>query len=143
MHSNCRILPNHIICKITQINNMRRANTCDPALKLLNEEITSDILEHTQNLRKEHLYTHWEHRHNTHIVWKTIHGVSYRAPPPTLNTSITFYNKITTTPKHIANCFTKHFTNIVRHATHETNRSIHRATHKTQGYSITFTPTHV
>ena len=41
MHSNCRLLPEDIVCKITQRNNIRRANTCDPALKLLNEEITS------------------------------------------------------------------------------------------------------
>ena len=40
MHSNCRLLPEDIVCKITQRNNIRRANTCDPALKLLNEEIT-------------------------------------------------------------------------------------------------------
>ena len=38
MLSNCNIL-----CKITQGNNIRRVNTCDPALKLLKEEITSDI----------------------------------------------------------------------------------------------------
>ena len=48
MHSNCRFLPDHIVCKITQRNNIRRANTCDPVLKLLNEEITSDI----QNINK-------------------------------------------------------------------------------------------
>ena len=46
MHSNCRILPEEIVCKITQRNNIRRANTCDPALKLLNEEKTSDIQIH-------------------------------------------------------------------------------------------------
>ena len=40
---NCMLLPDHIICKFTQRNNMRRANTYDPALKLLNDEITSDI----------------------------------------------------------------------------------------------------
>ena len=28
-------------------------------------------------------------------------------PPPTLNTSITFNNKIATTPKYIADCFTR------------------------------------
>ena len=39
MHSTCRYLPDHIVCKITQGNNIRRANTCDPVLKLLNEEI--------------------------------------------------------------------------------------------------------
>ena len=108
MHSNCRLLPEDIVCKITQRNNIRRANACDPALTLLNEEITSDIQKHKQNLWKEHLDAHWDHRHNTHTRWKTIHGLSNRVPPHTLNTSITFNNKIATTPKHIANCFTKH-----------------------------------
>ena len=132
MHSNCRILPEDIVCKITQRNNIRRANTCDPALKLLNEEITSDIQKHKENIWKEHLDAHWDHRHNTHTLWKTIHGLSNRASPHTLNTSITFNNKIATTPKHIANCFTKQFTNTVK-----------RATHKTQGYNITLTTSHV
>ena len=36
MHSNCMLLPEDIICKIIQRNNIRNANTCDPALKLLN-----------------------------------------------------------------------------------------------------------
>ena len=76
MHSNCRLLPEDIVCKITQRNDIRRANTCDPALKLLNEEITSDIQKHKQNIWKEHLNAHWDHRHNTHTLWKTIHGIS-------------------------------------------------------------------
>ena len=46
MHSYCRLLPDRIVFKITQRNNIRRANTCDPALKLLNKEITSDIQKH-------------------------------------------------------------------------------------------------
>ena len=143
MHSNCRLLPEDIVCKITQRNNIRRANTCDPALKLLNEEITSDIQKHKQNIWKEHLDAHWDHRHNTHTLWKTIHGLSNRSPPPTLNTSITFNNKIATTPTHIANCFTKQFTNTVKHATHKTNRHINRATHNIQGYNITLTTSQV
>ena len=114
MQSNGRLLPEDIVCKITQRNNIRRANTCDPALKLLNEEITSDIQKHKQNIWKEHLDAHWDHR----------------APPHTLNTSITFNNKIATTPTHIVNCFTKQFTNTVKHATHKTNRHINRATYK-------------
>ena len=126
MNSNCRLLPEGIIGKITQRNNIRRANTRDPALKLLNEEITSDIQKYKQNIWKEHLDAHWDHRHNTHTLCKTIHGLSNRTPPHTLNTSITFNNIIATTPKHIANCFTKQFTNTVKHATH---RSINRATH--------------
>ena len=50
MHSNCRLLPKDIVCKIIQRNNIRRVNTCDPALILLNEEITSDIQKHKQNI---------------------------------------------------------------------------------------------
>ena len=125
MHSNCRLLPKDIECKITQRNNIRRANTCDPALKLLNEEITSDIQKHKQNIWKKHLDDHWDHRHNTHIRWKTIHGLSNRPPPTTLNNSITFKNKITNTPKHIANCFYKQFTNTkqtrIQHQRHITS----------------------
>ena len=75
MHSNSRLLPDHIVWKITHRNNIRITNTCDPALKLLNEEINSDIQEHKQNIWKEHLDAHWDHRHNTHILWKTIHGL--------------------------------------------------------------------
>ena len=143
MHSICRLLADHIVYKITQRNNIRRANTCDPALKLLNGEITSNIQKHKQNLWKEHLDAHWDHMHNTHILWKTIHGLSNRAPPSTLNTAITFNNKIATTPKHIANCFIKQFTNTVKRATHKTNRYTNRATHKIQGYNITLTTTQV
>ena len=131
MHSNCRLLPDHIVCKITQRNNIRRANTCDPALKLLNE--SSDI----------HLDAHWDHRHNTHIMWKTIHGLFNRTSPPTLNTSITFSNKTATPPKHIANCCTKQFTNTVNPSTNKTNRYNNRATQKIQGHNITLTTTQV
>ena len=55
MPSTSRLLPEHIVCKITQRDNIRRANPCDPALKPLNLEITSDISLHKQNLWKEHL----------------------------------------------------------------------------------------
>ena len=132
MHINCRLLPEDIVCKITQRNNIRKENTYDPALKLLNEEITSDIQKHKQNIWKEHLDAHWDHRHNTHILWKTMHGLSNGAPQTTHNNSITFNNKIANTPKHIA-----------IHATHKTNRSIHRATQNIQGYNITLTTSHV
>ena len=48
-----------------------------------------------------------------------------------------------TTPKHIANCFIKQFTNTVEHATHQTNRSINRDTQNIQGYNITLTTSQV
>ena len=106
MHSNCRLLPEDIVCKITQKNTIRRANTCDPALKLLNEEIIST----------EHLDAHWDHRHNTRILWKNIHGLSNRASPTTLNNSITFNNKIT----HIQTYCELFHQTVHKHATHKT-----------------------
>ena len=69
MHSNCMLLPDYIVCQITQINNIRRA--CDPALKVLNEEKNSDIQKHKLNLWKEHLDAHWDHWHNTHMHWQS------------------------------------------------------------------------
>ena len=128
MYSNCMLLTDHLVCKITQRNNIRRSNTCNPALKLLNEEITPDIQKHKQNIRKEHLDPHWDHRLTTYTLWKTIHGQINRPAPTKLNNTMTYNNKITTTPKYIANCFTKQFTNTVRHATHRTNISIDSAT---------------
>ena len=50
MHSNCRLLSEDIVCKMAQRSNIRRANTCDPALKFLNEEITSDIKKQKTNI---------------------------------------------------------------------------------------------
>ena len=137
IHSNCRLLPNHIVCKITQLDYIRRANTCDPALKLLNEEITSDIHKHKQNLWKEHLDAHLDHRHNTHIIWNTIHSISNRVPLPTLNSSITFSNKIATTPKHIASCFTNQFTNTVQLCPIGSKRHRLQTTQPTSGGAVT------
>ena len=65
MHSNYRLLPEDIVCKITQRNNIRRANTCDPALKLLNEEITSDIqTKHMEGALRCSLGSQAQHTHS-------------------------------------------------------------------------------
>ena len=44
-------LPGHIVCKITQQDNVRRANSCDLSLKLLNSEITSEVSLDKQNFK--------------------------------------------------------------------------------------------
>ena len=139
IHSNCRLVPDHILCNITQRNNIRRANTCDPSLKLLNEEITSDIQNTNKHMEGTLRYTLGSQTQHAHSLEDHTRGLSNREPPPTLNTSITFINKTTTTHNRIANCFTKQFTNTIRHATHKTNRYTSRATHKIQGYNITLT----
>ena len=68
MHSNCRLLPEDIVCKITQRNNIRRANTCDPALQLLNEEIASDIqktqTKHMEGALRRSLGSQAQHTHS-------------------------------------------------------------------------------
>ena len=109
MHSNCRPLPEDIVCKITQRNNIRRANTCGPALKLLNEEITSDMQNTKQNIWKEDLDAHWitgtTHTFFADHAWCIQQSTSTHTKH--------FHNiqqQIATTPKHIANCFTKQFT---------------------------------
>ena len=68
MHSNCRLLPEDIVCKITQRNNIRRANTCDPALKLLNEDInfrhTKTQTKHMEGALRRSLGSQAQHTHS-------------------------------------------------------------------------------
>ena len=89
MHNNCRLLPEDIVYKITQRNNIRRANTCDPVLKLLNEEITSDIQKHKQTYGRS-IETLTETTGTTH----TFYGRPYMAYP------IEYLQPHTTTPSH-------------------------------------------
>ena len=101
MHSNCMLFPEDIVCKITQRNNIRRVNTCDPALNLLNEEITSDIQKH----KKKHMEgalrrSLGAQAQHTHSLEDHTWSIQQSTTTPTLNTSITFNNKIATTPKH-------------------------------------------
>ena len=140
MHSNCRLFPEDIVCKITQRNNIRRANTCDPVLKLLNEEITSHIQKHKQNIWKEHLVVHLNHRHNTHIIWKTIHGLSNRSYPTTQQ--LHHIQQQNNKPRQTY-CELFHQTIHKHRQTHKTNRSIDRATQNIQGYNITLTTSQV
>ena len=143
MHSNSRFLSEDIVCKITQRNNIRRANTCDPALKLLNEDTTSDIQKHKRNIWKEHLDAHRDHGHNTHILWKTMHGLSNRAPPATLNRSLTFNKQNSKRTQTYCELFHQTIHNTVKHATHKTNIPINRKTQNIQGYNITLTTSQV
>ena len=79
--------------------------------------------QHTHSLED---YT-WSIQQSTYNHTKQLHNIQQQNNNP---------------PKHIANCFTKQFTNTVRHATHKTNRSIDRATQNIC-YNITLTTTQV
>ena len=62
MYRKCRLLPEDIVCKITQ-RNIRSANTCVPVLKLLNEEKTSNIQKHKQTYGRGIYQDSYIHRH--------------------------------------------------------------------------------
>ena len=143
MHNKCSFLPDHIVCKTKQRNNIQRANTCDPALKLLNEEITSDIQKHIQNLWKEYLDAHWDHRHNMHIIWKTIHGISKRPPPPTLKHIHNIQQQNSNHTQSYCELFNQTIPKHCQIRNNKTNRYTIRETHKIQGYNIPLTTTHV
>ena len=116
MHRNCRLLPDHIVCKITQRCNMRRVNTCDPTLKLLNEKITSDIYKSKQTF-ESNIYMHTK-------ITDTIHRFVGRPCTvyPTEYLHSHFHNikqQNNNQNQKYCNYFTQLFTNTVRHATYK------------------------
>ena len=116
MHNNYRFLPDHIVCKIKQINTMRRAYTCDPALKLLNEEMTSDTHTHCT---KPMDGTHWV-TGTTYIFLGRPYTVYPTEHPIHSQHLYNIQQQITTKYKNIANCLTKQFTNTVKRNTEDT-----------------------
>ena len=113
MHSNCRLLSNHIVCNITQRNSIRRANTCDPALKLLNEEITSDI-QKKKKKTMEGILRCTLGSQTQHTPSLEDHTRSIQQSTTTHTKHITFSNKIAT--------FHQTIHNAVKLATYKTNR---------------------
>ena len=131
MYRNCRILPEDIVCKITQ-RTIRSANTCDPVLKLLNEEITSNLQKHKQNIWKGHLHAHRDHRHNTHSIEDHTWSIQLSTSNHTQLHHIQQQNNLHTQTY----CELFHQTIHEHCQTHKTNRSIDRVTQNIQGYHI-------
>ena len=96
----------------------------------LNNEITSDIQHHKTALWKSHLDGNWDHRENTHTLWKTLKNLSNKKMYANKNHTISFYNKPSVTSTQIANSFNKQFTNTVPHTSNKTNRKIDKQVHK-------------
>ena len=82
IHSTSKLLPKHRRHKIEHRNNIRAQNASDPSISELNSEITTPIQTHKSDIWREHLDTHWDHKHNTHTLWKTIHGLANKKPTP-------------------------------------------------------------
>ena len=130
IHHNCKLLPEDIRTKINTRNNIRKHNPLDPNLAQLNNEITSDIQHHKTALWKSHLDGNWDHRENTHTLWKTLKNLSNKKMHTNKNHTISFNNKPSVTSTQIANSFNKQFINTVPHTSNKTNRKIDKQVHK-------------
>ena len=120
------LLPENIRAQIKERDIIKANDPTDNRLEHLNKDISQAIQTHRSGIWKEHLDGHWDHRRNTHILWKTINGLSNKKPTPITNNTITFKNYTAITPKQKANQFTKQFTNITKHKTKTHYRKIHR-----------------
>ena len=114
------LLPENIRAQIKERDIIKANDPTDNRLEHLNKDISQAIQTHRSGIWKEHLDGHWDHRRNTHILWKTINGLSNKKPTPITNNTITFKNYTAITPKQKANQFTKQFTNITKHKTKKT-----------------------
>ena len=125
-----KLLPEHIRNMIKQRNTTRQQNPKDPLLAQQNTYIDKEIQNHKQALWKQHLTDNWDHKTNTHTLWKTLNGrLAHKKPPQTPNITITFDNKTAITDKQKAEHFYKQFTNHVKHTTQRRYRH-HRQIHK-------------
>ena len=115
-------------------NNIRAQNASDPSISELNYETTSLIQTHKSDIWREHLHTHWDHKHNTHTLFEDNTRTSQQNTNTTQNNTITFKDKTLTSPTQIANAFNKQFTNTVKH---KTNRHIYSNTLQISNITLT------
>ena len=138
IHHTHKLLPEHIRDMIKQRNRTRQQNPKDPLIAQQNTNIDKEIQNHKQALWKEHITDNWDHKTNTHTLWKTINGLAHKKPPQTPNITITFNNKTAITDKQKSEDFNKQFTNHIKHTTHRRYRIIDRLTNKLKS-----TPIHI
>ena len=78
---------------IKQRNRTRQQNPKDPLLTQQNTSIDKEIQNHKQALWKQHITDNWDHKTNTHTLWKTINGLAHKKTPQMPNITITFNTK--------------------------------------------------
>ena len=116
---------------IKQRKRTRQQNPKDPLIAQQNTNIGKEIQNHKQALWKQHITDNWDHKTNTHTLWKTINGLAHEKPPQTPNITITFNNKTAVTDKQKSEHFNKQFTNHIKHThtqTIQNYRQIHQQT---------------
>ena len=138
IHHTQKLLPQHIRNMIKQ-RNTRQQNPKDPLLTQQNTNIDKEIQNHKQALWKQHLANNWDHKTNSHTLWKTLNGLAHKKTPQTPNITITFDNKTAITDKQKAEHFNKQFTNHVKHTTQWRYRIIDRFTNRLKSTPIQIT----
>ena len=73
-----KLLPEHIRNMIKQRNRTRQQNPKDPLIAQQNTNIEKEIQNHKQALWKQHITDNWDHKTNTHTLWKTINGLAHK-----------------------------------------------------------------
>ena len=136
---NMKLLPEDIRLQIQERNQVRTINRTDPKLPELNRQIDKSIQDHKTALWREHLNDNWDHRHNSHKLWKTITGLSNKKPTDQPNRAINFNTKIAINSKEKAKNFNNQFINITKHSTNRNNRKIDRAIAKLKGTEFIIT----
>ena len=121
---------------IKQRNTTRQQKPKDPILAQQNTNIDKEIQNHKQALWKQHLTDNWDHKTNSHTLWKTLNGLTHKTPPQTPNITITFDNKTSITCKQKAEYFNKQFSNHVKHTTQRRYRIIDRFTNRLKSTPI-------
>ena len=76
IHNKSKLLPDHIRVLIEQRNALRTQDPTHPDLEQMNANIDNHIQTHKTDLWKEHLDKDWSHKHDTHVLWKTVAGLS-------------------------------------------------------------------
>jgi hypothetical protein len=135
----CKLLPQPIRLQIDRRNDIKAQDPLDNRLQQINWDINKAIGDHKTRLWKKHLDGQWDHRQNTHLLWKTINGLSNKKPPPITNNTIQFLNHTAITHKQKADQFTKQFTNTVKHATRQTYRRLIRKINQIETTPMTIT----
>ena len=130
---NMKLLPEEIRQLIQTRNQARTTDRADPQVAELNRQIDKAIQDHKTALWREHLDDSWDHRQNSHKLWKTIAGLSNKKPADQPNQSINFNNKTAINSKDKAKNFNSQFINTTKHTTSRRNRKINRAIAKLRG----------
>jgi hypothetical protein len=123
-------LPTEIRELIKNRDKLQKQDRTDPQLQDLNKTISNKIIEFKQNLWKSKLNENWDHKTNSHILWKTLGNMSDKKTKIYPNRTITFNGNIKLTNKSIASSFIQQFTNITNYRSSKSNRKTDRTTKK-------------